>query len=135
MANASVNHEKIVIRGGALGLSADYQGIEGRCYNLAGDGRPTARDYTAMLAAALGRPLRYQLQSATWLWVENLAKWVVERSTGRRVPMPRRRDFLPRGLMARFDCSDAMRDLGLGAGIRSRSVRGAGDARAFAAVR
>jgi hypothetical protein len=56
--------------------------------------------------------LRYHPQSPTWLWLEDMAKWVVKRATGRNVPMPTKRDFLSRGLSARFDCSDAIRDLG-----------------------
>ncbi|MCW3476890.1 NAD-dependent epimerase/dehydratase family protein [Limobrevibacterium gyesilva] len=88
------------------------EGIEGRCYNLVGDVRPDARRYVADLAQALGRPLRYHPQSTTWLWLEDFGKWVVKRATGRRVPAPARRDFLSRGMQARFDCADAVRDLG-----------------------
>jgi len=87
-------------------------GIAGRCYNLVGDVRPTARAYIADLGRALDRPLRYHPQSATGLWLEDIGKWLVKRATGRRVPMPSRRDVLSRGLVARFDCADARRDLG-----------------------
>ena len=41
-----------------------------------------------------------------------MAKWVVKRATGRKVPMPSQRDFLSRGMVAEFDCSDAKQDLG-----------------------
>lgn len=88
------------------------EGIDGRCYNLVGEVRPDARTYVAALARALGRPLRYHPQSPTWLWLEDLGKWAVKRLTGRRVPVPGRRDFLSRGMTARFDCADARRDLG-----------------------
>jgi predicted dehydrogenase/nucleoside-diphosphate-sugar epimerase len=87
------------------------QNIAGRCYNLAGDVRPTARAYIADLARALDRPLRYHPQAATELWLEDVGKWLIKRATGRAVPMPSRRDFLSRGMMATFDCSDAKRDL------------------------
>ena len=87
-------------------------GIEGRCYNIVGDVRPSAAQYTADLARTLGRPLRYHPQSPTYLWLEDVAKWLVKRAAGRNVPMPSRRDFLSRGMAARFDCGDAMRDLG-----------------------
>jgi nucleoside-diphosphate-sugar epimerase/predicted dehydrogenase len=86
-------------------------GIEGRCYNIVGDVRPTARAYIADLGRTLHRPLRFHPQSATFLWLEDMGKWLVKRATGRRVPMPSRRDFLSRGMAATFDCSDAKRDL------------------------
>jgi hypothetical protein len=71
----------------------------------------TARDYTAALANALGRPLRYHPQSANFLWAEDTGKWLVKRATGRAVPAPSVRDFLSRGMMATFDTTDAKRDL------------------------
>jgi nucleoside-diphosphate-sugar epimerase/predicted dehydrogenase len=86
-------------------------GIDGRCYNLVGDVRPTARAYILDLARALHRPLRFHPQSPTWLWLEDMGKWLVKRATGRAVPMPSRRDFLSRGMAASFDCADAKRDL------------------------
>jgi hypothetical protein len=64
------------------------------------------------LGQALDRPLRYHPQSVLWLWLEDSGKWVVKRLTGRQVPAPALRDFLSRGMKARFDCSDAARDLG-----------------------
>ena len=93
-------------------LAAAAPGIEGRCYNLVGDVRPSARDYIAAMGKALGRPLRFHGESATWLWLEDLGKWVVKRVAGRQVPMPARRDFLSRGMAAPFDIADARRDLG-----------------------
>jgi nucleoside-diphosphate-sugar epimerase len=96
----------------AIFLAAEAEGIDGRCYNLVGGVRPTAREYTEELGRALGRPLRYHPQSAVWLWLEDSAKWLVKRATGRAVPAPSLRDFRSRGMAARFDCSDAVRDLG-----------------------
>ncbi|HEX5328457.1 MAG TPA: NAD-dependent epimerase/dehydratase family protein, partial [Acetobacteraceae bacterium] len=43
----------------AILLAARAANIDGRCYNLVGDVRPSAREYVAMLAAALRRPLRF----------------------------------------------------------------------------
>ncbi len=86
--------------------------LAGRCYNLVGDVRPSARDYVAALARATGRPLRFHPSRPTLLWAEEVAKWVVKRAGGRRVPLPSRRDILSRGLAATFDCGDAKRDLG-----------------------
>jgi nucleoside-diphosphate-sugar epimerase len=95
----------------AIVRAASAPGIEGHCYNLVGDVRMTARDYTAALANALGRPLRYHPQSANFLWAEDTGKWLVKRATGRAVPAPSVRDFLSRGMMATFDTTDAKRDL------------------------
>ncbi len=96
----------------AVFRAAEAPGIDGRAYNIVGDVRMTARDYTAALANALGRPLRYHPQSARFLWLEDTGKWVVKRATGRDVAAPSVRDFLSRGMMAEFDISDAKRDLG-----------------------
>ena len=96
----------------ALAQALDAPGIEGRCYNLVGDVRLTARDYIAELARVLERPLQFHPQSATWLWGEDVGKWLVKRAGGRAVPLPSRRDFVSRGMAATFDCSDAQRDLG-----------------------
>ena len=86
-------------------------GLDGRCYNLVGDVRWTARDYIATLATVLQRPLRFHPSSPTRLWLLECGKWLIKRATGRQVPAPSRRDFLSRGMMARFDCADAQRDL------------------------
>ena len=96
----------------AVFRAATASGVEGRAYNLVGDVRMTARDYTMALGQALRRPLRYHPQSARFLWLEDSGKWVVKRVTGRNVAAPSVRDFLSRGMMADFDISDAKRDLG-----------------------
>lgn len=96
----------------AIFRATQAEGVDGKCYNIVGDVRFSARDYLAELARAMERPLRFHPQFATRLWLEDLGKWVVKRATGRAVPMPDRRDFLSRGMVAAFDCSDAKRDLG-----------------------
>lgn len=88
------------------------EGAEGRCYNLVGDVRPTAREYLAWLAEATNRPLRFHPKFPVTLLAEDSAKWLLKRAGGRRSPPPSRRDLLSRGLSAPFDCSDAKRDLG-----------------------
>lgn len=96
----------------ALLLASSAESINGRCYNLVGGVRPSARTYIADLGRVLGRPLKFHPQSASWLWLEDVGKWTIKRATGRQVPMPSRRDFISRGMAARFDCADAERDLG-----------------------
>lgn len=87
------------------------QGIDGRCYNLVGDVRMTAREFIGALAQSTGRPLRFHPQWPTVLWGAEVGKWAVKRIGGRRAPLPSRYDLLSRGLQAGFDCSDAHRDL------------------------
>jgi nucleoside-diphosphate-sugar epimerase/predicted dehydrogenase len=96
----------------AIMLASRADGIDGRCYNLVGDVRMTARDYIAALGKAMQRPLRFHPQSADMLWLREYAKYLVKRLTGRAGPPPSRRDLLSRGLTATFDCDDARRDLG-----------------------
>lgn len=96
----------------AILRACDADGIVGRGYNLVGDVRWTARAYIAALAAALERPLRFHPQSPTRLWLVECGKYLIKRATGRAAAVPSRRDFLSRGMRARFDCADAQRDLG-----------------------
>lgn len=96
----------------AIIAACDAPGIEGRCFNLVGDVRPSAREYVAWLGAALQRPLRYHPQSPRLLWLEDSGKWLVKRAAGRKVPAPSMRDFLSRGLIATLDCTDAKQALG-----------------------
>lgn len=81
-------------------------GVLGRCYNLVGDVRLSAREYIAELGRAQERPLRFHPKNPTELWLEDMGKWVVKVATGRKVAMPARHDILSRGLNASFDCSD-----------------------------
>ena len=96
----------------AIALALKAEGIDGRCYNLAGDVRLSARDYIRELGSALERPLRFHPKSPTSLWLAELLKWAIKRATGRPAPVPSRHDFLSRGMKAQLDCSDAKRDLG-----------------------
>lgn len=96
----------------AVFLASTAPGAVGHSYNLVGDVRLTAREYIAELAQALGRPIRFHPKSPNILWLQELGKWLVKTATGRRAPMPARRDLLSRGLAAAFDCGDAERALG-----------------------
>lgn len=96
----------------AIAEACEAQEIDGRAFNLVGDVRLDARDYTAALAAALGRPLRFYPQSPLRLWLIERAKWMVKRIGGRRTAAPSLRDLRSRGLRAHFDCSDARKALG-----------------------
>lgn len=96
----------------AIVRACEAPGIEGNCYNLAGDVGWTARRYIGELATALGRPLKFHPQSPTKLWLAECGKWLIKRAAGRAAVFPSRRDLISRGMMARFDCTDAKRDLG-----------------------
>lgn len=96
----------------AIMAALDAPGVEGRAFNLVGDVRPSAREYIALLAAALERPLRFHPKRPASLWAVELGKWAVKRIGGRAAPLPSRRDILSRGLTAAFDCTDAKQALG-----------------------
>ncbi len=96
----------------AIFLASRADAAVGRRYNLVGDVRPSARGYLAELARALGRPLVFHPQSLAKQQAVELGKWLVKRAIGRPAPLPSYRDLKSRGLEARFDCTDAKRDLG-----------------------
>lgn len=96
----------------AILLASRAARVDGKCYNLVGDVRPTAREFVAALAHALRRPLRFHPQQSARLWANEYGKWLVKRAGGRADPPPSWRDIVSRGLSAEFDCSDAKRDLG-----------------------
>jgi nucleoside-diphosphate-sugar epimerase len=96
----------------AIASACAAPGIGGRAFNLVGDVRLSARDYTEALAAALGRPLRFHPQSPLRLLLIERGKWLIKRLGGRKAAAPSFHDLLSRGLRARFDCTDAKEALG-----------------------
>lgn len=84
----------------------------GKAYNLVGDVCPSAQSYISDLAKVLGRPLHFVPSSPTGLWLTEMGKWAIKRVAGQKVARPYKRDLLSRGILARFDCTDAKRDLG-----------------------
>ncbi len=96
----------------AVLLAAKREGINGRCYNLAGDVRLSAREYVEALAHEMQRPLVFHPQSPDMMYMSELMKWAIKRIGGRKVPLPSRRDLLSRTLAAALECSDAKADLG-----------------------
>ncbi|MEM6413434.1 MAG: Gfo/Idh/MocA family oxidoreductase [Pseudomonadota bacterium] len=79
--------------------------IFGKSFNLVGDVRPNARQYTELLAQETGRPLRFRGQ---YLWQQQageIVKWVIKRVSGRNVPFPSTRDLRSRGMAAQFETS------------------------------
>jgi nucleoside-diphosphate-sugar epimerase len=86
-------------------------GLEGRCYNLAGDVRLTAREYVAELAAALERPIAYHPQSTEWLWLTESGKWAIKAAAGQRAWRPTLRDLRSRAFLSEVNSDDAKWDL------------------------
>lgn len=97
----------------AIARALDAEGVVGRCYNIVGDVRLTAREYVEALAQAVGRKLRYHPQSVEKLFAIECVKWGVKLASRRPgLSLPSLRDLRSRGLQAQFDCTDAKRDLG-----------------------
>ena len=96
----------------AIGLMVDGSATPGLAYNLVGDVRLSAREYIAELARRSGRPLRFHPSSSAAWHVEELAKWLIKRASGRKVAAPSLHDFRSRALAAGFDTADVRRDLG-----------------------
>ncbi len=59
----------------AILLAARAGGFDGRCYNLVGDVRLSARDYIAALAAAMQRPLKFHPQLVELLLAQEYGKY------------------------------------------------------------
>jgi 2-alkyl-3-oxoalkanoate reductase len=97
--------------GEAIAAAAVATKAIGKSYNLVGDVEMSARQFVEELAKTSGRPLLFLAKSPRRLWLEEMGKWGIKRVGGRAVPMPSIRDFRSRAFYARFDCSDAKRDL------------------------
>ena len=96
----------------AILSATEAKGIDGHCYNLAGDVRLCAKEYVAALAKEMGRPLVFHPRSPDMIYFCELMKWSVERIHGRKVPPPSKRELLSRTMTATLDCSDVKAALG-----------------------
>lgn len=91
----------------AIHKAIDAPAVEGRCFNLVGDVRLSAREYVAELARATGRPLQFHGQSTHKLYLIELTKWMIKQAAGKRAPKTTLYDLRSRGLAASFDCQAA----------------------------
>ena len=82
-----------------------------KAYNLAGDVPMSAREYMEELTAIQGRPLNFHPSSINALYAVEIWKYAIKTVGGKKIPFPSTRDFTSRGMFARFDCTDAKRDL------------------------
>ena len=97
----------------AIVSSLEVSGIGGKTYALAGEVRPSAREFVGELGRRSGRPYRFLGQSLWFLWCVEMLKYgvkVVTRRPGRCKPSWR--DLRSRGFLAPLDCQAALRDLG-----------------------
>lgn len=97
----------------ALVLAKDAPAIEGRTFNLAGDVRPTAAEYVALLRERTKRDFRFYSRS---VWSMGLAEWsrwalkaLARKSDNSAVPY---RDTKSVAMATDLDCSLAKRLLG-----------------------
>ncbi len=93
-------------------VSAPAAVVTGRRYNLAGDVRPTAKEYVAVLGRALGRPFRFHPQATLWLWAVEHAKHWIKRLARRPSTPPSVRDLRSRAFLSSLDTADVKQDLG-----------------------
>ena len=97
----------------ALYAAACRTGIEGEAFNLAGDVRPSAREFVAELAARSLRPFRYHPQPLWRLQSLEIGKWLVKAAARKPgLTFPSYRDLRSRALRAPIDSSKAKRMLG-----------------------
>jgi predicted dehydrogenase/nucleoside-diphosphate-sugar epimerase len=96
----------------AIVQAATTPAAVGKTFNLVGDVRLTAREYTAELAHALQRPLTFHPQTIAKQQAIEIVKWLVKRAIGRAAPFPNIDDLKSRGLVSPFDTSETKRVLG-----------------------
>lgn len=96
----------------AIVRALEAPAVAGRAFNLVGGVRPSAREYLADLAAALGRPITFHPQPLWRQQAVELGKWAIKRVGGRPAPLPSLRDLRSRGLVARFETADVEAALG-----------------------
>lgn len=93
-------------------LDAPLDEVTSKAFNLAGDVRWSARQYTQELASATGRPLKFHSSSVWRLYADEWLKWAVKKVAGRRgVARPSLRDLKSRGMVAVIDTAEEKRIL------------------------
>lgn len=97
----------------ALVLAKDAPGVDGKCFNLSGDIRPTAREYVSELRARTMRNFRFYPRSIRQLGLMDGAIKVVKALVGKRDALPTTyRDLVSLTMAADLDCSQTKELLG-----------------------
>lgn len=86
--------------------------VNGRCFNLVGDVRLSAREYVEELADALGRPLVFHPRSTKRIYAEQVRSWLLDREEETGAMRPSLAILKSRALRATLECADAKRVLG-----------------------
>ena len=96
-----------------IALDAPVDAAAGKAFNLVGDVRWSARQYTEELARATVRPLKFHGSSVRLLYAEEWLKYAVKKVAGRPgVMAPSMRDLRSRGMVATIDASAEKEILG-----------------------
>ena len=97
----------------ALVAAMEAPGINGRCFNLAGDVRMSAREFVALVAQLSKRRYRFYPRPLMHLQAVDIAKWVLKVLARKAEnPFPSFRDLCSNSLRTTIDCTAAKRDLG-----------------------
>jgi nucleoside-diphosphate-sugar epimerase len=86
--------------------------VNGRCFNLVGDVRLSAREYVEELANALGRPLVFHPRSTKRIYAEQVRSWLLDREEETGAMRPSLAILKSRAMRATLECTDAKRVLG-----------------------
>lgn len=90
-------------------LAARAPDINGRCFNLVGDVRLSAREYVEELAKALERPLVFHPRSTKRIYAEQLRNWLLDRDEETETARPSLAILRSRAMRATLECADAKR--------------------------
>ncbi|MEL6369432.1 MAG: NAD-dependent epimerase/dehydratase family protein [Pseudomonadota bacterium] len=91
-------------------LEADLETVKNKTFNLAGDVRWSARQYTEELANGLRRPLKFHGSQVRMLMAMEWLRWSVKKVAGRKGIMePSDRDIRSRGMVAHIDTTEEKR--------------------------
>jgi nucleoside-diphosphate-sugar epimerase len=97
----------------ALVAALDTPGIEGKSFNLAGDVRPSTREYVQMIADRSLRPFRFYPRDPAVMKAQEVVLATLKRLlAGGSVERQSYRDIKSSGMRTQLDCSEAKRLLG-----------------------
>lgn len=92
-------------------------------YNLAGDYRPTAREFLGELRQRTGRALYFHRTSILSMYLQEVGKHLIKLLGRRKGQLPTLRDLRSRSFRAPLDCSQARRDIGFAPAGREAFLR------------
>ena len=93
----------------ALFSAAYAPGIDGHSFNLAGDIRPSGREYVSWIAERSLRNIHFRPTSPARLYALALGRWMAKKAGGTEGRFPTYRDFKSAATVSDIDCSAAKR--------------------------